>query len=145
MKQRNFITNVGYGLAHTKEYQPTVVSKFLIDKDSKGRCIQRHSDVYLFLRDQKLQKSVGLETLKEYVESFRTPETPAIDLTDEQLMSLIPPKDLYTQTERRMYMEYLESKSKEIQESYKELHETGSRYKSYLRKYSSIANPEKSD
>lgn len=127
-----------YGLAHTKEYKPTIVSSFCIDKDDKGNCIQRHSDVYLLLRDKKLQQSIGLETLKEYIERFRTPDMPINNLSDEQLMQLVPIKELYTFTERRQFMEFLESKQKELQDKYKEAHEKGTRYKQYVERFKNL-------
>lgn len=138
----SYTPNPVYGLAHTKAYKPSIVSSFLEDYDDKKRCLQRHTDVYLLLRDKKLQSSIGLETLKEYIEKFRSPDMPVNNLTDEQLMQLVPIKEIYTFTERRQFMEFLEKKSEEIREGYKKAHENSSRYREYVKRY---YKPDKSE
>ena len=85
-----------YGISHTKEYKPSVIAPFLIDKDADGKFLKRHSDAYLLLRQNRLQETIGAESIRASLDQQRAMHgnslVPLENLSDEELFSLIEPK-----------------------------------------------------
>ena len=139
----NLRINISYGDAHSKRYQPSVISSFLIEKDEKGNIIRFNNDVKLLLRQKDLHKSIGYDCIRAYVDTLnRTHEQPH-NLTDDQLMSLIPPDGIDTITDVYQYNKYLDAHKDTIKKHYDEYQARAKREKEWYKYYSSSSSDEK--
>lgn len=116
---------LSYGLSHTKQYKPSPIAPFLIERDSKGRFIKRHSDAYLLLRQRKLQESIGVDVIRGYLDALRSVHgsslIPHEDLTDDELFSLIEPKQVNNLTTAHEFAKFLKSNKDGIIEKHKQV------------------------
>lgn len=123
--------NPRYGVKHSRHYKPSVISSFLVSTTEDGQPIKHHSDLYLLLRQNNLQKKIGLEVIQNYIEQLERPSAPRPQLSDEQLLALIEPKEINNITDAYQFARYLqqnhESVSKkydEYKKAYKEVYES---------------------
>lgn len=128
-----------FGINHSKYYKPSVVSPFLEEKDDKGRLIRRHSDVYLLLRQERLQKSIGVESLRAYISQMASrgevSPIPA-DMSDDDLFNLIEPKDVDNLTDAWKFGQYLNQRKEELTGKYNSLRKHYTRYQRAVEKQS---------
>lgn len=110
-----------YGTAHSVLYTPSVVSPMLVERDQDDNIVKINSDVHLLVRQKNLHKTIGVESLRAYVDALeRTPiERP--NLTDDELFQLIEPKDINTLTDAYQYAQYLKSHENDVKERYENL------------------------
>lgn len=114
---------MSYGLSHSKQYKPSIVSKFVHERDEDGNLIKTHSDAWLLLRQRKLQETIGAESIRRYIDQLRVQDTissATADLSDEELLSLIPPKAVDNLTTSWEYSQYLQKNSEEFKKNYDE-------------------------
>lgn len=114
--------NLEYGSATSKKVQKQVFDELLCDTLPDGRVYKKHSDIHLLLRQQDLQKSIGIDVLKTYFENLISP-APLVDrsnLTDEQLFKLIEPK-LHTITDMYQFSKYLRDNEDAMKEAFNKL------------------------
>lgn len=110
------LANAGYGVAHSRFYKPSIVSRLLGERDSKGEMQVIRTDAYLLLRQNNLEKQIGVESLRRYFDSLRG-SFDFVDtsrLSDDELFSLIPPKGVNNLTTAQEYAEFLQAKSEEV-------------------------------
>ncbi len=114
-----------YGISHTKEYKPSVIAPFLIDKDADGKFLKRHSDAYLLLRQNRLQETIGAESIRAYLDQQRamhgTSLVPHDNLSDEELFSLIEPKEVNNLTTAYEFANYLKENGDKVKAKQKEI------------------------
>lgn len=113
--------NIRYGHDHSKQYKKPIVSDFLSVQNENGEVVKRHRDLYLLLRQKDLQRKIGVEALRSYVENMLQPQTPRPSLSDEQLFQLIEPKSIDNITDAYQYSRYLQSVHGDIKSKYDEL------------------------
>lgn len=129
-----------YGIAHSKQYKPSVISAFLADRDDKGNLLKLRSDVHLLIHQKTLQRDVGTDVVRDYFDSIARHSDPSFDtskLTNDQLFALIPPKAVNNLTTRWEYSRYLEEHDKELKQrfkDYKEAYEKQSDLDRWLKK-----------
>lgn len=112
--------SLDYGSIHSRKYKPSAVSPYLNEYDDDGRCIKRHSDVYLLLRQKRLQETIGVDQIRQYINSLYTPTQANMpDMSDEELLELIPPKGVDNLTTAYQYAKYIQKHQDEIKEQYK--------------------------
>lgn len=110
------LANAGYGVAHSRFYKPSVVSRLLPERDKNGDIVVVRSDSYLLLRQNNLEQQIGVESLRRYLDSMRG-TSDYIDtsaLTDDELFSLIPPRGVNNLTTSHEYAEFLKAKSDDL-------------------------------
>ena len=127
--------NINYGDAHSKRYEPTPISQFLIERDEVGNIVTYNSDVHLLLRQKNLHKSIGLDTIRAYVDSLNKNPDPLHNLSDDELMSLIPPDGIDTITDAYQYQKYVEAHSEHIKKEYKKLQDYKKRQADWKQTY----------
>lgn len=119
-----------YGIRQTRTYKPSVVSPFLDERDSDGNLIKRHSDVHLLLRQESLQKSIGVESLRQYLDRIHVNGNQAFstdNLTNDQLLDLIPPREINNLTTQYEWMKYLEDNENQLKLKLEEYQKTRAR------------------
>lgn len=95
----------------------TMLYQIMPVKDSKETCIRHISDVKLLFHQQKLTKA-QIVALQNH---FAPPTKSSYKYgayTDEQLMSLIKPRNVQSHAELKAWSEFLTDKAKEIQTEY---------------------------
>lgn len=128
-----------YGISHSKEYKPSIVGQILSDVDEDGNLIKHHSDAYFLLRQNKLQQTIGAETVRAYIDQLRaTQGSNAIDtanLSDDDLFGLIEPKEINNLTTAYEFSKYLASRSEQVKSKYNELCEKKKNYGDFCKRY----------
>lgn len=133
-----------YGAKHTKRYRPSVISSVLCDVDENGNLQALHSDAYFLLRQKNLHEKIGVEAIRTYLDrmGLGASSPDGTNLSDDELIALIPPKDVDNLTDVWKYGRYLQEKGKEILEKAKEAHARHKSYSDYKRKYQSYDDPD---
>lgn len=136
-----------YGLRHTKKYKPSIVTPFLDERDENGNLIKRHSDVYLILRQESLQRSIGIDALRRHFDSSRMNGNTSMStdgLTDDQIFDLIEPKAVNNLTTAYEWANYLKEHEEELKAKRDEYVKTRSRQEEFERWFKP-KNKDKSD
>lgn len=123
METTKFHPCLTYGINHTRHYVPSVVTSLLDERDEHGRLLKRHSDVHLILRQEKLQRSIGVEALRRHFDQMRMNGNTSMstdNLTDDQLFAMIEPKAVNNLTTAYEWANYLQDHHKELQKKHKE-------------------------
>ena len=123
-----------YGLRHTKKYKPSIVTSFLNERDSDGNLIKRHSDVYLILRQESLQRSIGIDALRRHFDAARMNGNTSMStdgLTDDQIFDLIEPKAVNNLTTAYEWANYLKEHEDELKAKRDEYVKTRSRQEEF--------------
>lgn len=107
-----------YGAQHSRKYKPSVVSSFLVDRDDKGRVVKIHSDVHLLLHQENLQKKIGIDAIRNYIDQMHVNATPRPNLTDDELFGLIEPKEINNITDAWKFAKYLQDNSDKVKTAY---------------------------
>lgn len=126
---------IRYGAKHSIYYTPSVISPILTERDENGDIVKINSDVYFLLRQKNLHQSVGIESIRAYLDSIERQPIERPELTDDELFSLIEPKSINTLTDAYQYARYLESHSDEIKVKYAQLKAQKKSYDNYMSKY----------
>lgn len=126
-----------YGVSHSRFYVKSPVSDYLNELDENGRLIKRHSDVHLLLRQKRLQETIGVDSIRSYLSSMVAPQSsvPMPDLSDKELLELIPPKDVNNLTTSHLYAKYLQANQDKIKENYKRKLEENKYYEKALKRF----------
>lgn len=112
-----------YGISHSRHYEPSVVTSFLDERDENGMLIKRHNDVHLILRQESLQRSIGIETLRRHFDQMRMNGNTSMstdNLTDDELFQLIPPKSVNNLTTAYEWANYLQDHEADLKKKHKE-------------------------
>lgn len=116
---------LSYGIAHTKQYKPSIISQFLSETDEGGRLVHVNSDVYLLTRQDSLIKKIGVESVRAYIAGMlQTDSQQSQMFTDEQLFSLIEPKEVNNLTTRYEFMQYFKKSHDKLKARYDKLKES---------------------
>lgn len=110
-----------YGKQHSRSYVPSILAPFLVDRDDKGRVVKQHSDVHLLLHQQNLQKKIGVDAIRNYLDKLHRDPTPRPDLSDDELFSLIEPKEVNNLTDAWKFAKYLQGNSDKVRTKYDDL------------------------
>lgn len=108
-----------YGMKHTRRFKPSVFTHFLSEHDDNNNLVKLHSDVYLLLHQKNIQRHIGVDAIRQYLTSMMCPSREMPDLSDDELMELIPPKDVNNLTTSYQYCKYLQEHSDAIKDNYK--------------------------
>ena len=84
---------------------------------SDQKCIRHISDVKLLFHQQKLTKAQIVALQNHFAPPTKSPYRDGA-YTDEQLMSLIKPRNIQSHAELKAWSEFLTDKAKEIQTEY---------------------------
>lgn len=135
MEKENFAQT--YGVKHSRFYKKSPVSDYLNELNEDGRVIKRHSDVHLLLRQKRLQETIGVDSIRSYISSMVAPQSnvPMPDLSDKELLELIPPKDVNNLTTSHLYAKYLQANQDKIKENYKRKLEENKYYEKALKRF----------
>lgn len=109
-----------YGKQHSRTYKPSVVAPFLVERDDKGRCVKIHSDVHLLLHEQNLQRKIGTDAIRNYIDSLYVNAEPRPALSDDELFGLIEPKEINNITDAWKFAKYLQDNSDKVKSAYKD-------------------------
>lgn len=135
MEKETKKVRIFYGASHSKTYTKSVVSDFLVDKDKENGFTKYHSDVNLLLRQQSLHKKIGVDLLRDYVNGLEISERDKHDFTDDELFSLIEPKEINNLTTAYEYAKYLKKNSDDIKKRYKDMKKAKDDYDSYVKMF----------
>lgn len=128
--------NYRYGDGHSRFYKPSVISPLLCSntQDDKGNVVHTtiFNDVNLLLRQKDVSKSVGIDALRNYVESLMVERKESHNFTDDELFQLIEPKSINTLTDAYQYAKYIEAHSKEIKDKYDNIVKHKKAYDDYM-------------
>lgn len=120
--------NPYFGHQHSRIYKKTVISDFLESIDKDGECVKVHSDIHLLLRQKKIQDTIGLESLRQYIDKIERPNTgPRPQLSDAELMTLIEPRELNTITDMYQYSRFIQDNEAKMLDKYNQLKEAHKR------------------
>lgn len=127
---------IPFGIAHSKFYNKSIVSDFLVDRDDKKNILHINSDVNLILRQKTIHRKVGTDQLRDYVQGLMRefPDTP--DFTDDELFQLIEPKSINNLTTCYEYASYLQSHQDDVKKRFESL-------KKHKQNYINLYNPKK--
>ena len=95
----------------------TMLYQIMPVEDSKETCIRHISDVKLLFHQQKLTKAQTVALQNHFAPPTKSPYKYGA-YTDEQLMSLIKPRNVQSHAELKAWSEFLTDKAKEIQTEY---------------------------
>lgn len=128
-----------YGLSHSKEYVPSVVSPFLVDKDSEGKFIKRHSDAYLLLRQKNIEKTIGVQSIRNYLDmqqaAAQRSSVDTTQLSDDDILQLIEPREINNLTTAYEYAQYLQKNSKEVSKNLDKIKTQKEQYNLFAERY----------
>lgn len=128
---------IPFGIAHSNFYVKSIVRDYLIDVSSdEEKVCKLHSDINLILRQKTLHREIGIPALRDYVTSLEFVQSDKHDYSDEELLSLIPPRDVNNLTTAFEYTRYLKENEKQMKQRYNELKQFKSDRENYLKKYS---------
>lgn len=135
MEKENYAQT--YGISHSCFYKKSPVSDYLNEIDENGRLIKRHSDVHLLLRQKHLQEIIGVDSIRTYLGQMLqpSPKIPLPDLSDKELIELIPPKDVNNLTSAHLYAKYLQENQDKIKANYKRKLEENKYYEKALKRF----------
>lgn len=119
--------------AHSKHFKCSSVLNFVCSRDDKGNVVKYHSDIHLLLREKNLEKMVGVEALRHYVDSLRTNVAPSPELSDEELFKLVEPRDVGTITDAYQYSRYIKANSDNFKARYDDLCDKYKRYQDVIK------------
>lgn len=112
---------LNYGKSHSKRYKPSVISSVLVERTADGRPVKLHSDVHALIHQKNLEKLLGADVIRSYVDGLARSDYGSIDtsnLSDDELYALIPPKAVNNLTTRYEYAQALKEHEKEIKDNY---------------------------
>ena len=139
MKTNNLPPCLTFGISHSKEYKPSVIANYLVDKDSDGNFIKRHSDAFLLLRQKKLQETIGTEAIRAYLDQMRQNAVQSVvphdNLSDKELFALIEPKEVNNITTAYEFAKYLKDNSDKVKAKHKELADKKQQMINFNKKY----------
>lgn len=134
----NLRVNPNYGDGHSKRYQPSEISSFLVEHDEEGNIVRYNNDVRLLLHQKDLHKKIGLDVIRSYVDSLNGNPEPKLDLSDEELLSILPPDELDTFTDAYQYRKYLDEHHQEFKTKYDALQARKKQYDEEKKRYESF-------
>lgn len=131
------IIEVPFGLAHSNFYVKSIVRDYLFDvSNDDDKVCKLHSDINLILRQKTIHRNIGIPALRDYVQSLEFSQPDQHDFSDEELMQLIPPKDVNNLTTAFEYTRYIKNNEKQMKQNYDDLKKFKSDRENYLKKYS---------
>ncbi len=128
---------VGYGMSHSKFYKPSILSNLLAEVDDDGNLVHFNNDIYLLTRKEKLMQKIGVDSVRAYISNMlRAGETTErANLTEEQLFSLIDPKEVNNLTTQYEYMKYLKNNHSKFKKDYENAVRSAKQYSDFKNKY----------
>lgn len=119
--------NPSYYKAITKYYSRPSFESLQILRDEQGNFIRMQSDIEFILSEKYVNSKFSLDQIRSYISSNKAISS-GIDTTkmsDEQIMSLVPPRSVNTLTDAYQYSKFLASQKDAIKaniEKFKELY-----------------------
>lgn len=133
-KENNKVVNIPYGVSHTKKYQPSVLASLLVERSFDDDSVTFISDVNLLLRQKTLQRRVGVDLLRDYVQSLERTQTEKHDFSDDELFQLIEPKAVNNITTFYEFAKYLQHNSETIKSKYVQMKKHKDTYEGLMSK-----------
>lgn len=112
--------NPSYCAKHSRHYKPSVVAQWLMSKDEKGNVLKFHSDIHFLIRQKEINKHVSVEALRSYIDKLHYQGEARPQLSDDELFSLIEPREVNTITDAWQFAKYLKQNSDTITMRYKQ-------------------------
>lgn len=119
--------NPSYFKQITKYYSRPSFESLQILRDEQGNFIRMQSDIEFILSEKYVNSKFSLDQIRSYISSNKAISS-GIDTTkmsDEQIMSLVPPRSVNTLTDAYQYSKFLASQKDAIKaniEKFKELY-----------------------
>lgn len=110
--------NPSYCAKHSRHYKPSVVAQWLMSKDDKGNILKFHSDIHFLIRQKEINKHVSAEVLRSYIDKLHYQGEARPQLSDDELFSLIEPREVNTITDAWQFAKYLEQNQQKIKSKY---------------------------
>lgn len=115
--------NYNCDLIHTELYSPSIVeamynTTFEVGDDDLQKAYHRNNDVTLLFNQQRLLKTLGVDTLNSWLEQL-TPKSDALSelrskCTDEQLLQICKSRYIQKPCELLAWSDYLNANAKEL-------------------------------
>lgn len=121
--KRKFEFNPQFDIARSYKFEPNEVSAVRCCELPDGG-VKYQSDIALLFNEERLRKTLGLDTLKKWLEHFNvavSASSNGIDvsnMTDAQLMSFIKSRYIQQPSELKAWSEYLNTCAEEIVQQY---------------------------
>lgn len=119
--------NPSYFNQITKYYSRPSFESLQILRDEQGNFIRMQSDIEFILSEKYVNSKFSLDQIRSYISSNKAISS-GIDttkMTDEQIMSLVPPRSVNTLTDAYQYSKFLASQKDAIKaniEKFKEMY-----------------------
>lgn len=119
-----------YGLQHSKKYIKSVVADFLVNSstDDEDKEVKINSDINLLLRQKTIHRSVGIDLLRDYVQNLQRENSEQYNFSDDELFSMIEPREINNLTTMYEYARYMQDNSKQIKSKFEELVKSKEKY-----------------
>lgn len=118
---RKFKFNSTFDVKRSYVYQPAITcTARLVKLPNDG--YKYHSDIALLFNEERLRKTLGLDTLKKWIEHFnldgRTSGVDFSGMSDAQIMSTIKSRYIQAPCELKAWSAYLSTCAEEVVEQY---------------------------
>lgn len=137
MATKKIIVSVPYGVSHSKRYNPSIVVDYLVERDDETNEVCINSDINLLLRQKTLQRRIGVDLLRDYVNNLEREQSQKHDFSDDELFQLIEPKDVNNITTAYQFAKYLQNNSENIKSKYESFKREKETYQGLVSKYTS--------
>lgn len=110
--------NSAYYSAITKAYQRPSFESLQILRDNNGNLIREISDIEFILGEKFISSKFSLDQIRQYISSNKAISS-GIDtskMSDNEILSLVPPRSVNTLTDAYQYSKYLSSQKDYIKE-----------------------------
>lgn len=110
--------NSAYYSAITKAYQRPSFESLQTLRDNNGNLIREISDIEFILGEKFISSKFSLDQIRQYISSNKAISS-GIDTTkmsDNEILSLVPPRSVNTLTDAYQYSKYLSSQKDYIKD-----------------------------
>ena len=110
--------NSAYYSAITKQYSRPSFEQLQVIRDNEGNLIREASDIEFILSEKFVSSKFSLDQIRQYINSNKAISS-GIDtskMTDNEILSLVPPRSVNTLTDAYQYSKYLSSQKDYIKE-----------------------------
>lgn len=121
--KRKFEFNSQFDIARSYKFEPNEVSAVRCCELPDGG-VKYQSDIALLFNEERLRKTLGLDTLKKWIEHFNVASSASSkgvdisNMTDAQLMSFIKSRYIQQPSELKAWSEYINTCAEELIQDY---------------------------
>lgn len=117
--------NPEYFSSITKQFQRPAFEELMQVRDEQGNLIRETSDVEYILGMTYNDNATAMEVVRKYLvgNTIVSSSVDVSNLSNEQIMNMLPPRSINTLTDAYQYSKFLEQNSKYIEKKAKEYSE----------------------